>query len=68
MISRRAFLKMSAAVGGVVLLRPGGGTVRAESLPGGTLEITWPADDAPVVMAGPTAFVFEGELLLEQPE
>ena len=37
-------------------------------LPGGTLEITWPADDAPVVMAGPTAFVFEGELLLEQPE
>ncbi|MDY0021850.1 diaminopimelate epimerase [Arenimonas caeni] len=37
-------------------------------LPGGTLEITWPADDASVVMAGPTAFVFEGELLLEQPE
>lgn len=36
-------------------------------LPGGTLEITWPADGAPVIMAGPTAFVFEGELLLEQP-
>ena len=38
MISRRAFLKMSAAVGGVVLLRPGGGTVWAEPLPGGTLD------------------------------
>ena len=35
-------------------------------LPGGTLEITWPADDASIVMAGPTAFVFEGEFPLEQ--
>jgi len=32
-------------------------------LPGGTLVIDWPADDAPVRMAGPTAFVFEGEWL-----
>lgn len=31
-------------------------------LPGGTLEITWPHDDAPVVMAGPAAFVFEGQI------
>lgn len=30
-------------------------------LPGGELDIEWPADDAPVRMAGPTAFVFEGE-------
>jgi len=32
-------------------------------LPGGDLEIEWPADDAPVRMRGPTAFVFEGEWL-----
>ena len=31
------------------------------ALPGGTLAIEWPADDAPVSMAGPAAFVFEGE-------
>lgn len=31
------------------------------SLPGGELHIRWPADDAEVIMAGPTAFVFEGE-------
>ena len=30
-------------------------------LPGGTLEIHWPADDGPITMAGPAAFVFEGE-------
>ncbi|MFC3550572.1 diaminopimelate epimerase [Lysobacter cavernae] len=30
-------------------------------LPGGELRISWPADDAPLAMAGPTAFVFEGE-------
>jgi diaminopimelate epimerase len=30
-------------------------------LPGGTLRIAWPGDDAPVTMAGPAAFVFEGE-------
>ncbi|SJZ92894.1 diaminopimelate epimerase [Novilysobacter spongiicola] len=32
-------------------------------LPGGDLHIDWPADDAPVAMAGPAAFVFEGEWL-----
>jgi diaminopimelate epimerase len=44
-----------------VLVRQGrvGRQVQVE-LPGGTLEITWPADDAPITMAGPTAFVFEG--------
>lgn len=31
------------------------------SLPGGTLRLRWPADDAQVVMSGPAAFVFEGE-------
>ena len=30
-------------------------------LPGGTLEITWPSDQAAITMAGPAAFVFEGE-------
>ncbi len=30
-------------------------------LPGGTLTIAWPDDDAAVSMTGPTAFVFEGE-------
>jgi diaminopimelate epimerase len=32
-------------------------------LPGGTLVIDWPADDAPLRMAGPATFVFEGEWL-----
>lgn len=31
------------------------------SLPGGDLRIAWPDDAAQVTMAGPTAFVFEGE-------
>lgn len=31
------------------------------ALPGGELRISWPADDAPLTMSGPTAFVFEGE-------
>jgi len=34
----------------------------AVQLPGGELRIAWPADDAPVRMAGPAAFVFEGTL------
>ncbi len=33
----------------------------AVELPGGTLRVVWPQDDAPVVMRGPAAFVFEGE-------
>jgi len=32
-------------------------------LPGGTLVIDWPSDSAPVRMAGPATFVFEGEWL-----
>ncbi len=32
----------------------------AVTLPGGTLEIDWPADDAPMRMRGPAEFVFEG--------
>lgn len=31
------------------------------SLPGGTLRIAWPEDAATLTMAGPAAFVFEGE-------
>ncbi len=33
----------------------------AVQLPGGTLNIAWPHDDAQIMMAGPAAFVFEGE-------
>lgn len=32
-------------------------------LRGGTLRIEWPRDDAPLTMAGPAAFVFEGEFI-----
>jgi diaminopimelate epimerase len=31
-------------------------------LPGGTLRVAWPRDDAPMTMAGPAEFVFEGTL------
>jgi diaminopimelate epimerase len=34
------------------------------ALPGGELQIAWPRDDAPITMAGPTAFVFEGTFLM----
>ena len=33
----------------------------AVALPGGTLRLAWPGDEAPIRMRGPTAFVFEGE-------
>jgi diaminopimelate epimerase len=33
----------------------------AVELPGGTLRIAWPDDDATVSMSGPAAFVYEGE-------
>ena len=33
------------------------------SLPGGDLRIHWPDDTAPILMAGPATFVFEGEWL-----
>ena len=35
------------------------------SLPGGELQIAWPANDAPLSMAGPAAFVFEGNLTMD---
>ena len=34
------------------------------ALPGGRLQIEWPADDQPIRMSGPTAFVFQGELIV----
>lgn len=37
------------------------------SLPGGDLRIAWPRDDAPMLMAGPAAFVFEGQWSGELP-
>lgn len=45
-----------------ILVRQGrvGRAVRVD-LPGGTLHIDWPSDDAPVSLRGPAAFVFEGE-------
>ena len=33
------------------------------ALPGGELQIAWPQDDAPITMAGPADFVFEGTFL-----
>jgi diaminopimelate epimerase len=46
-----------------VLVRQGRvGRHVAVELPGGTLQIAWPADDGPVRMAGPAAFVFDGVL------
>ena len=46
-----------------VLVRQGRvGRHVAVELPGGTLEIDWPSDTSPVTMAGPAAFVFDGEI------
>lgn len=39
------------------------GSKVAVELPGGTLQVDWPAPDAPVTLGGPVAFVFEGELI-----
>ena len=33
---------------------------------GGTLRITWPGEDAPVFMAGPAQFVYEGDIALDR--
>lgn len=51
-----------ACAAAVVLMRRGrvGREVSAQ-LPGGTLSIAWPGAGQPVMMAGPAAFVFEGE-------
>ncbi len=52
-----------ACAASVVLMRRGriGRDVLVE-LPGGTLRIVWPDEHAPVTMAGPAAFVYEGTL------
>ena len=51
-----------ACAAAVVLMRRGRLARQAlVELPGGTLRIRWADDAAPVWMAGPTAFVFEGE-------
>ena len=51
-----------ACAAAVVAMRRGwvDRTVDVE-LPGGTLRIDWPHDDATIAMTGPAAFVFEGE-------
>ena len=53
----------SGACAAAVLLIARGRVERqvAVMLPGGQLDISWPSDEAPVAMAGPVAFVFEGE-------
>lgn len=53
----------SGACAAAVVAMRRGWTDRAVDveLPGGTLHIEWPADDASVAMTGPAAFVFEGE-------
>lgn len=52
-----------ACAAATVLMRRGRiGRDVAVELPGGTLRIAWPDDASAVTMAGPTAFVFEGEL------
>ena len=51
-----------ACAAAAVLMRRGRLARRAMvSLPGGDLEIDWPDDAAGITMAGPVAFVFEGE-------
>ncbi len=52
-----------ACAAAVVMMRRGRVEHEVEvALPGGTLRIGWRGDGAPITMAGPTAFVFEGEL------
>ena len=53
----------SGACAAAVVLMQRGRTSRAVDveLPGGTLHIAWPGPGQPVTMAGPAAFVFEGE-------
>jgi diaminopimelate epimerase len=55
----------SGACAAVAVLQRQGrvGTHVDVDLPGGRLTIDWPGGDAPVRMAGPAAFVFEGEWL-----
>ena len=53
----------SGACAAVAILARRGAVSRdvAVQLPGGTLRIGWQDDAAPITMAGPAAFVFEGE-------
>lgn len=53
----------SGACAAVAVLARRGRVARrvAVELPGGRLQIDWPADDAPLRMGGPATFVFEGE-------
>lgn len=52
-----------ACAAAVVLMRRGVVDRAVDvALPGGTLRIEWPADDAPVAMTGPAMFVFEGSI------
>lgn len=54
-----------ACAAAVVLMKRGRIARKATiALPGGELQIEWPRDDAPVTMAGPAAFVFEGTFLI----
>jgi len=55
----------SGACAAVAVLARQGRVGRAVDvqLPGGTLSIAWPEDGASIRMAGPAAFVFEGEWL-----
>lgn len=51
----------ACAAAAVLIQRGSVDRTLAVMLPGGQLDISWPSDDAPVSMAGPAAFVFEGE-------
>ena len=51
-----------ACAAAAVLMRRGRvGRAIDVQLPGGTLRVEWPGEGQPVIMAGPAAFVFEGE-------
>ena len=51
----------ACAAAAVLMLRGSIDRAVAVELPGGMLDIAWPHDGAQIVMAGPAAFVFEGE-------
>ena len=51
----------ACAAAAVLMLRGRVDREVAIELPGGTLRIAWPDDDATLTMAGPAMFVFEGE-------
>ncbi|MBC7541362.1 MAG: diaminopimelate epimerase [Candidatus Sericytochromatia bacterium] len=63
---RGAGLTMACGTGACAVVVAGVLTGRldrdvAVTLPGGVLQICWPADDAEVIMTGPAAMVFEGQ-------